>query len=303
MDISKGKAFDVESALLMYADDFAFLPAKGIYDKGALEQLNFAINKCHIYMIGFLPVIELVDATQDNANLVLKFRVGGTEETVSLEMPQGAQLEKSHDDWFILDSDGNKSWPPNELIQTALKRQSGKMVFKVKYVGQAFGKDGSRNAIDRLKKHETLQKIAIHGTPKDQSLYVFMLGIQAGNRQAIMFNPHANDSSSGEARIEASLDKLFDTSEAERVTLFEASLIRFFQPEFNKEFKNSFPSSNLKALQDCYDKDFSAVCAEINFDHLPFSFESEVVKDTDTVMAYFDLHEDENRKIFFSPKL
>jgi len=37
--------------------------------------------------------------------------------------------------------------------------------FEVKYIGQAYGDAGSRNALDRLLKHETLQKIALNGAP------------------------------------------------------------------------------------------------------------------------------------------
>jgi len=76
-----------------------------------------------------------------------------------------------------------------------------------------------------------------------------------------MFNPWANDKCRGSERIKKGLDKLFGTNEAERTTLYEASLIRYFQPPFNKEFKNSFPSTNMKVLADCYDK--VSISAEI----------------------------------------
>ncbi len=44
--------------------------------------------------------------------------------------------------------------------------------------------------------------------------------------------------------------------------------------EINKEFKDSFPSTNMKCLQDCYDKDFSAIVAEFCFDEIPFLLRS-----------------------------
>ncbi len=83
-------------------------------------------------------------------------------------------------------------------------------------------------------------------------------------------NPYAQNTEDGPSRIRQGLDKLYNTSEAERISLYEAALIRYFYPDFNKEFKDSFPSTNLKILQDCYEKDFAAVIAEICIDELPF---------------------------------
>lgn len=114
-----------------------------------------------------------------------------------------------------------------------------------------------------------------------------------------MFNPRAKDISKGEERIKAGLDKLFGTDEAERTTLYEASLIRYFEPRYNKEFKDSFPSTNLKILQDCYEKDMSAIIAEVNFDDMPFVFKSEKIAPQESIMAMHNLHATEDRAVFF----
>src|SRR3546814_6483592 len=96
-----------------------------------------------------------------------------------------------------------------------------------------------------------------------------MLEVVPANRLITVMNPWAEDKSESKKRISAGLDKLFETTEAERITLFEASLIRYFQPPFNREFKDSFPSTNLKILADCYEKDFSAIVSEVKIDELP----------------------------------
>ena len=46
--------------------------------------------------------------------------------------------------------------------------------FEVLYIGQAFGDGGSRNALDRLLKHETLQKIAVKGVPAGSVLMLLL---------------------------------------------------------------------------------------------------------------------------------
>src|SRR3546814_14435504 len=102
-------------------------------------------------------------------------------------------------------------------------------------------------------------------------------------------NPWAENKKDGSARISAGLDKLFGTSDAERVTLYEASLIRYFQPPFNKEFKESFPSTNLTVLADCYDKDFSALISSICIDALQFKMTSAVVRPSQSPIDHFNL--------------
>ena len=82
----------------------------------------------------------------------------------------------------------------------------------------------------------------------------------------------------------------------------QVATIRYFQPPFNKEFKDSFPSTNLKVLADCYEKDFAALISEICIDELPFKLTSDAVAPAQYHTAKFDLHEDAARRVFFSPK-
>ncbi|MBU2588879.1 MAG: hypothetical protein KJ872_12295 [Alphaproteobacteria bacterium] len=195
-------------------------------------------------------------------------------------------------------------WAPSEHdMMRRLNNEQDAIRFDVLYVGQAYGKDGSRNALDQLLKHETLQKISVKGTPAGRRLTLLMLKIEPGNRMITVMIPWAGNKEDGPKRIAAGLDKLFGTSDAERVALYEASLIRYFQPPFNKEFKDSFPSTNLKVLTDCHEKDFAGLISEICIDELPFKLTSEAVEPAQYNIARFDLHEDEARRMFFSPKV
>ncbi len=94
------------------------------------------------------------------------------------------------------------------------------------------------------------------------------------------------------------LDKLFGTTDAERVSLYEAALICYFSPEFDMESKDSFPSTNLKILQDCYKKDFLVVVAQICIDDLPSCLCSDTVEPKFEHIITFDLHNDTERRAF-----
>ena len=202
--------------------------------------------------------------------------------------------------WYLENAKGERFFPKEEKAFRRLNNEQDAVGLKVLYIGQAYGKDGSRNALDRLLKHEMLQKIAVKGIPDGYRLTLLLLEIQPGNTMFTLFNPRAKDKDQSAQRISSGLDKLFNTNEAERITLYEASLIRYFQPKYNKEFKDSFPSTNMKVLADCYDKDFAALVAEICIDELPFKMFTETVTAKQYHRAKHDLHDDEARKVFFS---
>lgn len=296
------KAFDVEHALSMYATSFVTMPAFGIYDDQVVATLRTQISQCHIYLIGLVPRIDFVGASQEGRDLITNMEVLGKQYPLRWPLPDGLNLKRNdtHDAWHVETAEGARCFPSETMISCRLSAYHLAIDFKVLYIGQAFGEGGSRNALDRLKKHETLQKIAVKGIPGGYNLTILMLAIEPANRLITMFNPWAQDQDQGSERIEKGLDKLFNTSEAERTTLYEASVIRYFQPPFNKEFKSSFPSTNLKLLADCYEKDFSAIVTEICFDELPFRLFSEAVKHEFYHIAQHNLHTEKDRHVFFA---
>jgi hypothetical protein len=293
-------AYDVEHAIGMYATSYCTIPAEGIYDKDRLEPLRPVLEKCHIYLIGYTPKVDLVTAEQVQQALVLHFRVLGKSYSLSYDLPDGLSLSREGEDYVLLSTSGEKFWPDVLEIQSRLCAETNAIGFEVKYIGQAYGDAGSRNALDRLLKHETLQKIALKGAPAGHRISLLLLEIQPNNQLITMINPYAKNIADGPQRIRQGLDKLYNTSEAERISLYEAALIRYFYPDFNKEFKDSFPSTNLKILQDCYEKDFAAVIAEICIDELPYRLWSQSVPPKLFHIAKHHLHSVDDRRLFFS---
>ena len=145
-----------------------------------------------------------------------------------------------------------------------------------------------------------LQAQAHQGVPEGYRLELILLEVVPATRVITMFNPKAEDKSQWEERIKAGLDKLFGSDEKERVSLFEAAFIRYFRPPFNERFKDSFPSTNMKVLKDCYGKDFSAIIAEVGFDELPYKLCSGQIEAKDHHIASFNLNTKEDRAVFFS---
>lgn len=292
----EAQEFSIENAFGMHARSAAWLPAAGIYDKTAWASQVDIIERCHIYFIGFTEQVRLETARAEGAAITLFYSVSGTEYPLRWDLPEGHSLKMENNKWFIEDPSGRRGWPSDVGAKLS---KAGATTFDVRYIGQAYGTDGSRNAMDRLQKHETLQKISLLGTPEGYDLQLLLLEIEPASRLYTMMNPYARDRESNEERIQLGLDKLYNTSEEERISLYEASFIRYFSPQYNKEFKDSFPSTKLKILQDCYDKDFSAVVAEICMDKLPWRLKSDKVDPGYYHIAKHDLHLDEARRAFF----
>jgi hypothetical protein len=290
--------YDVEHAFGMYALDYCTVPAQAIYDKAALAPMMDVISKCHIYIIGYTPIINFVGAVQEGDKLEMAFEMLGKRYELLFDIP-GLTLVEGEESLYLENDEGEKFWTSPEDIQSRLCLETKAVTFMVKYIGQAYGQDGSRNAIDRLLKHETLQKIALKGVPQGYQLTLLMLSIEPSNQLITMMNPFAKNGDSGDLRIKQGLDKARNTTDAEKISLYEAALIRYFYPEYNKEFKDSFPSTNLKILHDCYHKDFSAVVAEISIDELPFMLFSEAVGAKFNHVARHHLHKAEDRRMFF----
>lgn len=295
-----GYKFCVEHALNLYARSFVTLPAEYIYEKEKLDQFQEVIENCHIYLIGYEPKIDFTAVTQVGDTIVLDFLVANEKRQLQIgPIPEGIEFIEENEHYYFLNSNGDRSWFNENDILSMLNSQTAGLHFEVKYIGQAYGTNGSRNALDRLIKHETLQKISLKGVPSGDKLSLLLLEVEPNNRLITMFTPHAQITGNESERIKAGLDKLTGTSEAEQISIFEAAMIKYFAPEYNKEFKNSFPSTNLKILQDCYDKDISAVVAEICIDTLPYKLFSQSVESKQYHISKHDLHNDAERKVFF----
>jgi len=292
--------FDVEHALDIYATSYVLIPAKMIYEKEILESNKNIIESCHIYFIGFLPSIKRFRATQRKKELFFNFSILDKQYTLKKTLPDGYLLKSENNNYYLENKLHEKYWYSRLDILQLINNKFNVLNFNVIYIGQSYGSEGSRTAIDRLLQHETLQKISLKGVPEGFEISILLLEIQPNTQVFTVFNPFAKEIEKGNSRIKSGLDKLFGTSEQERISLFEASFIRYFQPSYNKEFKDSFPSTNLNILQDCYDKDFATVVAEICFDKFPINLYSKSVNPASYHIAEYDLHEDSARKLFFN---
>ncbi|MFB9107401.1 hypothetical protein [Flavobacterium gyeonganense] len=177
---------------------------------------------------------------------------------------------------------------------------------EVLYIGQSYGVDGARTAPDRLVSHSTLQGIyaeAIINNP-DSEIYLALASFSQIN--FVMMDGRTKFSNEelkeDDIRRKKVSDKLTGEgiNEQQRINFTEAALIKYFQPRYNKIYKDSFPNPAHLTYSECYELDINAVCIELQtYEMINCCFYSDEVKPAPWNMHYFLLNSQEERKSIF----
>lgn len=136
--------------------------------------------------------------------------------------------------------------------------------FKILYIGQSYGNNGERLASDRLKNHETLQKILSDNQSKEEPDEVIIMYMHFERDNSLIIPAHQKYTDNELFSKFESME--FPFSNDQIINLIEAGLINYFKPLYNNNFtkKGSFPSKKHKSYQAFYDKGFDSFTIEIN---------------------------------------
>ena len=277
------------------------------------------LSKCHIYFICARPSFYFINDSLKHTDNTLSgevgYKINGNESKFHFEHS-----------WILEDDaiDIKCSYPFREVISI---NEEGKEVtyvsasmiaticsselgfysdlssYEVLYIGQAVGKNGSRNAVERLRNHSTLQRILAQTSynKPDQEIMLFMYAFEheqvfssLDGRSGLI-----EDVDSDGQRFKAALKNLPKKNQV--INMVEAALIRYFQPEYNEKFKESKISPKLKALKKCYDLDMSGLIVELNTENLFYSLHSAKIKKNCHHIVKIDLVSHQERLSFFRP--
>ncbi|WP_328298437.1 hypothetical protein OG389_11840 [Streptomyces sp. NBC_00435] len=164
---------------------------------------------------------------------------------------------------------------------------------EVLYVGQAFGKEGEKQAFDRLRKHDTLQRIYSEQRP-DREIWLSLCAI---TDVATMSTMHPTDHGSvseeeDKAHAVRVYQKVIQNEQFnghEGVALAEAGLIRYFQPTYNKIFRDNFPDPEHVSLSECMDLEVNTLVVELHGMTIRASYESPTIKASHLHFAQYPL--------------
>lgn len=275
---------------------------------------------CHIYAITRQPKItinpESVIITDSYFKATVLVQKGGHFDSYPVEMNHsgGPQRKSWRSEWpfdnfeVIDESTGEVfSSGPVALFVRQFSQLLPEKVFhqEVLYIGQSYGKKGERTAYDRLKSHETLQKIYSENKP-DQEIWLTLCKI-TDVAMLQHFSPNGGNStvSGRESTDRANSLVHWFYSEGfkrkEAIALAEAGLIRHFQPEYNKKFRNNFPDPQHISSATCYELEINHITIEFHCYGTGDMYWSEEAEPANMHFANYPLYSENDRAWLMDP--
>lgn len=130
---------------------------------------------------------------------------------------------------------------------------------EVLYIGQAFGRSSIKTIDYRVSNHEKVQQIALEiiRSGSNEELLVIGLKIKTNDIGTSFVTPKTKI----ERVTTSSLNEIVNKAKkrltvGQEVTVFEASLIKYFQSSLNKEYKETFPSKDFPSYEELMNTDF-----------------------------------------------
>ena len=276
--------FGVESFLLMYLDQYQFVLGYDLESYSKSNETFTKDNPCNIYFVLKRPKVTVdpnsvkIDGKKVNLDLLVHDRDGGTI-NVAFELKKAKSDLKfttgyPYNLFFLSDKDdillGAR---PSTLMDSYLVGDNINtpiLDYEILYIGQAYGKDGKRTAIERLSSHETLQKIYTHSHMHypDSDIWIMLANF---SQQSMLFSAGSDliKVKEEDKKIEdEKAEHMFKNkgllfTEKQKINFTEAALIKYFEPKYNIEFKDSFPNMKHKSYSECYSLDVRSITIEL----------------------------------------
>jgi hypothetical protein len=313
------KALPTEFAINMVLDKVIILQQSELPIVNSYNYFN-EDSPCHIYFICRRPRITIKpDAfvvTKENITLTFKVQKQDKFEeytyTVTNEFDTtNVSIETEYPySTFSFVCEGEKVLHCKAAVfLQAIPRYYTKADFldlEILYIGQSYGVDGARTAPDRLKSHSTLQGIyaeAIQRNP-DCEIWLALTSFEQINIMMMDGRTKFSDQELEEDKkrfIEVYNKLSYEgINEQQRINFTEAALIKYFQPLYNIEYKNSFPNPAHKTYAECYELNINSVAIELDTEEsINCYFYSEKAKDKYVHIEKFFLHSPEERRNMF----
>lgn len=279
--------FGNEGILSMYMDTFQFILGADLemYAKEKDEIFNDT-NPCHIYFILKRPKVTIDPDSFKSKGKTVKFDFIIHQENGYSVVNMSAKFLKAQSKLELLTEYPYNKFAIVDKQNIHLVARPSTMIdgnnisnniqpdilnYEVLYIGQAYGKNGKRTAINRLLAHETLQKIYTHSLTQNPESDIWIM-LTRFSQLSILFSL-ANFNVDFQKDNNERDDKLanhffnnqgFKISENQQINFTEAALIRYFKPKYNLEFKDSFPNKNHKSYSECYKLDIRALNIELD---------------------------------------
>lgn len=269
----------------------------------------YSTYPCHIYMITRRPRIMLDPASvtfeEEWVSGTFNLQKGISLEPHEFKVPNRLGTSKvkldcpyPHTEFIIRNEQGEIiSSGKTALLITSFEEFWNLLSLEVLYVGQSYGVEGARTAPERLKNHSTLQGIyseAIRRSP-DQEIWLVLWSFEP--YLYTTFDPRHDVYGTTLEEDDEHMLRVIRTgiTEQQQINFTEAALIRYFEPEYNKLYKDSFPNPAHKTYSECYDLDINSVAVELDSENIRCQLWSPKIAPKWTNYIVFPLHSKDER--------
>lgn len=273
-----------------------------------LEQADVSDAAYHIYMINKIKRLSFVENSVKVFDTYVEVKVKhgvnhtATIETINLPLCNDRTYEIA-DDKFLDIKDEHNGCLKVGILPAYTNHSRNNLECEVLYVGQSFGRKGERDALKRLKSHETLQKILADTSYEDIN-YEIVITLWE-------FTPRLLSSMDGTKGFQVSeqedIQHLKNVHSAppffidnQIINITEGALINYFKPKYNKKLKNNFPYEGHKGYKFYYDYDYNTIVVELDPSCINIKIHSEHTDYNQFNPIKYLLDSEEKRKSMFT---
>ena len=308
--------YTIEESTSAVATFFNLITVDSLNDEAVKKEIKK--HSHHHYIILKRPRILLENITLLNNAIKYDFIIkGNSDKKLTLEAPVDSEevkhitaevTEKGSSFKILKDGKFVSSYKATLLfndVSRYINKSFPEADYKVLYVGQSYGNKFKRDAYDRLMQHGTLQKILSDTMGKDFNSEIFILFVEY-DLNLFYLSMFGAPTKQADIGLEESLNKCTERRsvpipDKEKITYIEASMIKWFEPEYNTEYKKTFPNNRQSSYYSIYKQDLNNVCFEMDLSNLGIKLYSDKQEPTSIIMGHFAL--DKKRKDMMMPDI
>lgn len=273
-----------------------------------LETIDVSDAAYHIYMINKINRLTFVHNSlkvyENHFEVQVQHGVTVISKIETIKIPRHENFVKYEleGDKTILMADGQGGGLKADIVWIYTNFSHAPLETEVLYIGQSYGVKGNRNALTRLKSHETLQKIMSDLSYEDINSEV-VITVWEFTPRLINSIDGRSPYLSSEQEDKLHIKKVFSAPpvyvDSQIINVTEAALINYFKPKYNDKFKNNFPDISHKGYTFYYDYDYNAIIVELDTECININVHSHHKSYSSWSSIKYLLNSEEQRKSMF----
>lgn len=319
--MDKIRKYFFEAGLSVYTSYKALIPVEMLLEQAKTDRHNYHIyailacaqfyyrnEKTYIDDDGLhATIFAVLDGKEKEFNLpCVRITDGLRQDMVELHLvyPYETLQIKIIDEEFLSNSGIEANIiniPANSFLDNGGVSLVDTVEYEVLYIGQSFGKDGNRTALDRLSAHSTLQKILGEAKLNYPGKHIYLLLLEMASNLSMSFDGvskvYKHDANASDDHMKLVLSDL--PKENQIINVAEAAMIYYFKPVYNTKLVENFPNPKAKSYRQYFDLDYNSITVELDLEfdcypHIILFTETNSIKSVWDFIRY-PLHNEKDR--------